>query len=288
MREEIRRQVAEAAAVVRERGDDFPKTAVVLGSGLARGARGVERHWQLPYGSVPGLGECTAPGHRGRLIVGKLRHEEGAPSFLPQLPIALLSGRQHLYEGYSADEVVFGVRLLAALGVERLVLTAATGAIRPDIRPGNFVRITDHLNLTGVSPLEGPEPGPEPRFPDLTEAWDPGLGAALDRAALRISMRLPTGVYAGVRGPHFETPAEVRMLRTLGADVVGMSVVLEAIAARQLGVKIAGLAFASNPAAGTGDGEIDAEAVNEASDAAAPNLARLLSSAAAEPEFQGA
>ena len=101
-------------------------------------------------------------------------------------------------------------------------------------------------------------------------------------------MRLPTGVYAGVRGPHFETPAEVRMLRTLGADVVGMSVVLEAIAARQLGVKIAGLAFASNPAAGTGDGEIDAEAVNEASDAAAPNLARLLSSAAAEPEFQGA
>lgn len=286
MREEIRRQVAEAAAAVRERGEDFPKTAVVLGSGLARGARGVERHWQLPYGSIPGLGECTAPGHRGRLIVGKLRHEEDASSFLPQLPIALLSGRQHLYEGYSPDEVVFGVRLLAALGVERLVLTAATGAIRPDIRTGNFVRITDHLNLTGTSPLEGPEPGPEPRFPDLTEAWDPGLGAALDRAARNISMPLPTGVYAGVRGPHFETPAEVRMLGALGADVVGMSVVLEAIAARQLGVRIAGLAFASNPAAGTGDGEIDADAVNEASDAAAPNLARLLSAAAAEPEFQ--
>lgn len=286
MKPEVAARLAEAVETVRRRGETFPQTAVVLGSGLARAARGVERHWQIAYSAIPGLAECTAPGHRSRLIVGVLRPDADSPSFLPQLPVALLSGRQHLYEGHSADEVVFGVRLLAALGVKRLVLTAAVGAIRPDIEMGQFVRITDHLNLTATSPLEGPEPGPEPRFPDMTVAWDPDLGAALDRSAERLALPLPRGVYAGVRGPHFETPAEVRMLAVLGADVVGMSVVLEAIAARQLGLHIAGLAFASNPAAGTGDGNIDAGEVEKAADAAAPTLARLLSAAGTEPEFR--
>lgn len=286
MKPEVAARVAEAVKTLGDRGERFPETAVVLGSGLARAARGVERHWQLPYSAIPGLAECTAPGHRSRLIVGVLRPDPDSPSFLPQLPVALLSGRQHLYEGNTPDDAVFGVRLLAALGVKRLILTAAVGAIRPDIEMGHFVRITDHLNLTFTSPLEGPEPGPEPRFPDMTAAWDPVLGAALDRAAERLGLPLPKGVYAGVRGPHFETPAEVRMLAAIGADVVGMSMTLEAIAARHLGLRVAGLAFASNPAAGTGDGEIDSAEVEKVADAAAPTLARLLSAAGTEPEFR--
>jgi len=149
------------------------------------------------------------------------------------------------------------------------------------------VRIEDHLNLTGASPLEGPEPGPEPRFPDMTNAWDEALGLARDSAPACGVAPLTRGVYAGVRGPQFETPAEIRMLRKMGADVVGMSVVLEAIAARHLGIRLAGLAFASNLAAGIGKEPLDGAHVNEAAGRAVPTLIRLLSWAAAQPEFRG-
>lgn len=285
MRPETVARLAEAAAAVRAwygEARPFPEVGIVLGSGLAGTADAVSDARSLPYERIPGLARCSAPGHRSRLLAGDLAAGSGPP-----LPVAVLLGRHHLYEGRTAEEAVFGVRLLGALGVRRLVLTAAVGAIHPDLRVGDFLRIRDHLNLTAASPLGGPEPGPEPRFPDMTRAWDAELGAALERAATRLDMPLRPGVYAGVRGPQFETPAEIRMLRTIGADAVGMSVVLEAIAARHLGIRLAGLAFASNLAAGIGDGPVDAAHVNEAAARAAPDLARLLGAAAAEPEFRG-
>ncbi len=286
MKKPVAAQLDAAAEAVRKRigdGQPLPKAGLVLGSGLAGAAEAVRDARSLPYAEIPGLAACSAPGHRSRLVVGEFPAETGPP-----LPLFVLSGRHHLYEGRTPDEAVFGVRLLGALGASKLILTAATGAIRPGLEVGGFLRISDHLNLTGASPLEGPEPGPEPRFPDLTEAWDGALGAALGRAAARIGAPLPSGVYAGVRGPQFETPAEIRMLRTMGADVVGMSVVLEAIAARPLGIRLAGLAFASNLAAGISDRALDAGQVNEAAERAVPTLIRLLSAAAAEPEFRGA
>ena len=284
MKTEIAAQLRLAAGVVRDwrGGAPFPGVGIVLGSGLATAGGALAQATSLPFGEIPGLAACSAPGHQSRLVVGELGADTGPP-----LPVAALLGRHHLYEGWTPDEAVFGVRLLGALGVRRLVLTAAVGAIHPELRVGEFLRIDDHLNLTGVGPLEGPEPGPEPRFPDMTRAWDERLGAALERAAARLGTPLLSGVYAGVRGPQFETPAEIRMLRTLGADVVGMSVVHEAIAARHLGIRLAGLAFASNLAAGMGEGPLDSAHVNEAAARAAPDLVRLLGAAAGEPEFRG-
>ena len=284
MKVETAARLQRAAFKIRAwRGEDrpFPEFGIVLGSGLAGTADALADARSLPYRQIPGLAECSAPGHRSRLVVGELAADSGTA-----LPVAMLLGRHHLYEGWSAEEAVFGVRLLGTLGVRRLLLTAAVGAIHPDLRVGDFLRIADHLNLAGTSPLEGPEPGPEPRFPDLTRAWDQELGAALERAAARIGMPLRSGVYAGVRGPQFETPAEIRMLRTMGADVVGMSVVLEAIAARHLGIRLAGLAFASNLAAGLGEGSLTAAHVNEAAARAVPGLVRLLTAAAGEREFR--
>ncbi len=280
---EVRRELDRAASAVRrEVGAAFPQVGLVLGSGLAGAADALGAARSLPYDRIPGLADCTAPGHRSRLVVGELAAASG-----PGLPVATLSGRHHLYEGHSAASAAFGVRLLATLGVRRLVLTAAVGAIRPGLDAGDFLRIEDHLNLTGTSPLEGPEPGPEARFPDMSRVWDPALGAALDRAAERVGMKLPAGVYAGVRGPQFETPAEIRMLARMGADVVGMSVVMEAIAARHCGVRLAGLAFASNLAAGISPVPLDADHVTEAARRAVPRLTALLGAAADEAEFRG-
>ena len=285
MNADVAARLSEAAALVRAwYGKDrpFPELGIVLGSGLAGVADAVKDARSLPHRQIPGLAECSAPRHRSLLVVGDLPADSGPP-----LPVAVLLGRHHLYEGRTPEEAVFGVRLLGTLGVRRLVLTAAVGAIHPDLRVGDFLRMDDHLNLTGASPLEGPEPGPEPRFPDMTRAWDEDLGRALERAASRIGIRLRSGVYAGVRGPQFETPAEIRMLRAMGADVVGMSVVLEAIAARHLRIRLAGLAFASNLAAGMGEGPLDVAHVNEAAGQAVPTLVRLLGAAAAEVEFRG-
>jgi purine-nucleoside phosphorylase len=234
-----------AQAFVRGKTDAPPDVGIVLGSGLGAFADQLEGSVAIPYAEIPGFPVSRVPGHAGRLVVGTLRTAHGAAV------VAAMQGRVHLYEGWPADEVAFGVRVLHGLGIRALLLTNAAGGIAATLAPGDLVRITDHLNLTGQSPLVGENDDQlGPRFPDLSAAWDPALGALLDAAAAASGVALKAGVYAGLLGPSYETPAEVRMLRTLGADVVGMSTVIEAIAARHAGLRIAGLSVVTNLAAG--------------------------------------
>jgi purine-nucleoside phosphorylase len=182
----------------------------------------------------------------------------------------------HLYEGHPPSRVVFGVRLLAALGCRAVILTNAAGAIRADLAPGSLVLIRDHINLTGQNPLVGPAEPPFPRFPDMSEVYDAGLRQMAREAASEASIQLTVGVYAGVLGPSYETPAEIRMLRTLGADVVGMSTVHEAIALRHRGVKVGALSLVTNLAAGMTTRPLDHAEVQAAGMAARDKLTALL------------
>jgi purine-nucleoside phosphorylase len=213
---------------------------VVLGSGLGCLAEWVEQPIRIPYQDIPGFQVPTVAGHRGELVAGSL----GGASVLVQ------SGRFHLYEGYGADQVALPVRVAARLGVDTLVVTNAAGGVRPGLDPGTIMLIADHLNLTGRNPLLGPQHDGEERFPDLSAAYDPALRSVARAAAARLGIPLAEGIYAGLLGPSYETPAEVRMLHTLGADAVGMSTVVEVIAARALGLRCLGLSIITNPGAG--------------------------------------
>ncbi|HVP66545.1 MAG TPA: purine-nucleoside phosphorylase [Anaeromyxobacteraceae bacterium] len=256
-----------AAAWVRGRTDLRPVMGVVLGSGLAAVADAVADAVAIPYGEIPEFPMVTVAGHPGRLLVGTLGG----------VPVAVLQGRAHGYEGQPPEDLAFGVRLLARLGSSFLVLTNAAGAVRAGLRSGDLVRIVDHLNLSGQNPLSGPNDARlGPRFPDMSEPYDVRLGASLDRCASRLGIPLETGVYACVAGPSYETPAEVRMLRTLGADLVGMSTVPEVIAARHLGVPVAAVSVVANPGAGVGAGVLTHAEVLAAVGAAAGQVAKLL------------
>lgn len=233
----------------------------MLGSGLGGGLDGLTVTGELPYSAVPGLPPPTVPGHGGRFI----RYEIAGHGVLAA------SGRIHLYEGHPARDVGAIVRLMHGAGVRCLLLTNAAGGLHSDWPPGTFMRITDHLNLTGTSPLEG-----GPAFQDMTRAYDIELGGALDVAADETGMVLRHGVYAGLRGPQYETPAEVRMLRVLGADTVGMSTVLETLQARALGLRVAGLSLVTNLAAGVGSSPLDHHEVMEAGRAAAAGFGKLV------------
>lgn len=236
-----------ALAWIRGRTDSPPQAGVVLGSGLGGFANRLTNSVVIPYHEIPEFPVSRVPGHAGRLVVGDL------PGLSPTVTVAALQGRVHMYEGWSAADVAFGVRLLCMLGVRFLAVTNASGAVSDDLAPGDLVRIVDHLNLSGANPLTGPNDDRfGPRFPDLTRAYDPVLGARLDETAARLGIRLRKGVYACVAGPSYETPAEIRMLRTLGADLVGMSTVPEVIAARHMGVPVVGVSLVANRAAGTG------------------------------------
>jgi purine-nucleoside phosphorylase len=203
--------------------------------------------------------------------------------------VAYLRGRLHAYQGYTAAQTVFPVRLLALLGVETLLLTNAAGAVTSRLTAGDLVLIADHLNLTGNSPLRGDPPAEwGPRFPDLTQAYDPRLRALLGEHAQRLGIELREGVYAGLPGPSYETPAEVRMLRTLGADVVGMSTVLEVIAARHMGVRCAAISLAANLGAGMVPEPLDHEEVLAAGRQAAGRLQQLFASVLTDPALVGA
>jgi purine-nucleoside phosphorylase len=244
-----------------------PKVAVVSGSGLAvdlgeviHGPVAME--YFLPFSCHP------VEGHPHEIVVLET---------LPARSVLYQRGRLHSYQGYSASESVFPVRLAALLGVKVLILSNATGGLRPEHRPGDLVLIRDHINLTGLNPLRGQLP-PDwgPRFPDMTVAYDPELRDLAKQAAERLGISLAEGVYAGLAGPSYETPAEVKMLQLLGGDVAGMSLVLEVIAARHMGLRCLAVSMVSNQAAGMTDAPIDHNDVLAAAQIAAANLQRLL------------
>lgn len=259
--------IMEAVTAIRTRSSLEPSVGVVLGSGLGGFADALEGTVEIPYEDVPGWPAATALGHAGTLVLGRF---DG-------VPVAVMRGRAHLYEGHPAGKVVFGVRVLAALGVRTLVLTNACGAIREDLAPGDLVLISDHLNLQGTSPLVGPnDDALGPRFPDMSNAYDPRLRALAREAADRLGQELGEGVYAAWLGPAFETPAEIRMIRALGADLVGMSTVPEVLAARHMGVRCLAVSCVTNMAAGILPEPLDAEHVLAVGASAQGRLTALL------------
>jgi xanthosine phosphorylase len=234
--------VTAAAAVVRERaGDRRPRVGLVLGSGLGGVTDALADRVEIGYEQLPGFRSATVGGHAGKLVLGR----RGG------VAVAALSGRAHVYEGATAEQIVTPMRTLKALGCEAVVLTCAAGSLDPAHGPGSLVLITDHINLQGFNPLVGPnDDAVGPRFPSLAGAYDADLGDRLRAAA--DGTPLGEGVYLAVSGPSFETAAEIRAFRTLGADLVGMSTVPEAIAARHCGLRVAGVAVVTNLAEGLG------------------------------------
>lgn len=258
----------EAAEAIRQAaGARPPKVAVVLGSGLNGLVERFADRKVIPYATIPHFPTTTVAGHAGNVVIGTV---DGAGAIL-------LQGRFHYYEGHDLRAVTFPVRVLQRLGVETLILTAATGGVRPELRPGNLVCLSDHLNLIGSNPLRGPNDARlGERFPDMTEVYSKRLRNMAKEEARRLGVQLVSAVYACLPGPSYETPAEIRMLRALGADVVGMSTAPEAIVARQAGMEVLGLALVANAAAGVLAAPIRHEDVLEAGRKAAPILGKLI------------
>ena len=218
-----------------------PKVALVLGSGLGAFADELASATRIPYQKIPGFPRSTVEGHAGALVIGKSG----------EIPLAVMQGRVHLYEGYSSREVVFPMRVLGRLGIRAAILTNAAGAINLDYSQGALVVIRDHINLQGNNPLIGPHDERfGPRFPDMSEAYFKLYREIALREAKRLGLGVHEGIYAAVSGPNFETPAEIRYLRSIGADLVGMSTVPEVIVARQMGIRVLGISCATNMAAG--------------------------------------
>lgn len=254
-------------AAVRARSPLVPRVGIVLGSGLGGLADDLEDPVAIPFADLPGWPAATAPGHVGRLLLGRLGGT----------PVVMLQGRFHLYEGNDPGLVVQPVLLFRRLGADVVVLTNAAGGVDPSYGPGTLMVIRDHLNLTGRTPLLGPNADDVgPRFQDLTDAWSPRLRAALLAAGAAEGVALVDGVYAGLLGPQYETPSEVLMLRTLGADAVGMSTVLECIAARWTGLEVCGVSLVTNAGAGYTGEPLAHEEVLAAGAEAGPRLARVI------------
>ncbi|MFH0943865.1 MAG: purine-nucleoside phosphorylase [Planctomycetota bacterium] len=262
-------EALEAAASVKNVAGK-PEVGVILGSGLGNFAERLQQPEAVPYARIPNFPPARVGGHAGQLLFASLG----------DVRIAVLSGRIHYYEGYSLDKVTLGVRTLALLGIKALIVTNASGGIREDLLPGKLMIIGDHINLMGTNPLIGPrDPRLGHRFVDLTEVYDRGIRKALARAGKSARVPLLEGVYAALSGPSYETPAEIRMLSLLGADAVGMSTVPEVIAARQMGVKVAGLSCIANRAAGLAEGNLSHKDVMEVTERASGSFCRLLNKA---------
>jgi inosine/guanosine/xanthosine phosphorylase family protein len=260
-------RIAALTGAVRARTDLRPQVGIVLGSGLGGLADDLDDPAAIPFGDLPGWPEATAPGHVGRLLLGRL----GAR------PVVMLQGRFHLYEGNDPGLVVQPILLFHALGARIVVLTNAAGGLDPSFGPGTLMVMTDHINLTGRSPLIGPNADQVgPRYPDMTDAWSPRLRARLHAASTAEGVELHEGVYVGLTGPTYETPAEVRMLAALGGDAVGMSTVLECIAARWVGLEVCGVSLITNAGAGYSGAPLTHQEVLEAGATAGPRLARVI------------
>ncbi|MEK6336112.1 MAG: purine-nucleoside phosphorylase [Acidobacteriota bacterium] len=237
-----------AARMIRSRAGVQVPVAIVLGSGLGGFAEDLTDPVTIPYAEIPGFARSTVEGHAGRLVIGKTG----------SVMIAAMQGRFHFYEGYSLEEVTFPTRVLKLLGVHTLVLTNAAGALNIQFSPGSLMVISDHLNLLGDNPLRGPnEDRFGPRFPDLSAVYAPELQSLVIDEAAAMGLEMRRGIYAALAGPSYETPAEIHMMRNLGADAVGMSTVPEAIVARHMNMRVVGISCITNLAAGVSDEPVD-------------------------------
>lgn len=259
--------IARGVSAVSARIPEFPKTAIVLGSGFARFADSLTGATSIPYGEIPGFSRSTVVGHSGNLIVGKTGGQ----------PVAVCQGRIHAYEGHSGTAIATPIRILRQLGVERLILTNASGGLKRKMAPGSLVIIEDHINFPQFNPLIGPNDDSfGPRFPDMSEPYDRALRQTFERAARETGVAVKKGVYVFVTGPNFETAAEVRMFAKLGADIVGMSTVPECLVARHCGIKVAGLSIVTNHATGIAAKPLTHEETLETAAKASANMIRLL------------
>ncbi len=269
MSETLIERLDEAADAVRAKCGGDPEIGLVLGSGLGALADSLTNATKLAYNEIPNMPVTSVSGHAGKMHVGDLAG----------VRVACLQGRVHLYEGHAARDAVFGVRLLQRLGCWAVLLTNAAGGIRTSFTPGTLMLISDHINFTGDNPLKGPnyeEIGE--RFPDMTRAYDPRLSKLARDAAAKVGVRLEEGVYAAMPGPSYETPAEIRMLRTLGADAVGMSTVYEVIALRHMGVRVAAISCITNMAAGMTAALLDHADVEQTASEVRGDFVKLLTS----------
>jgi purine-nucleoside phosphorylase len=258
---------AEAAAAIRSRTDLKPDVLLVLGSGLSPMADAVEDAVSIPYSDIPNFEASTAPGHAGRIVLGTLAGR----------PVAVMAGRHHLYEGYEADQIVLPVRTARLLGAGTMIITNAAGGVNADFSQGLLMLMTDHINMTGGNPLVGPNDlRLGSRFPDMSDAYDPALRQLALQCAERLRMPLAQGVYLAFKGPSYETPAEIRMARTLGADAVGMSTVMETIAATHCGMRVLGISVITNMAAGMLPQKLTEEEVMETGRAVRQELTDLI------------
>lgn len=272
-------RVREAAAYIANKTALRPQVGLILGSGLGGLAEEIEDATILPYGDIPHFPQSTVPGHKGRLVIGRLA---GAP-------VVAMQGRFHYYEGYSMEQVVRPVRVMAQLGVKTLIVTNAAGGVNESFSPGDLMLIVDHINLFGTNPLIGPnEEAFGPRFPDMTEAYDKRLRALALQAAEELGIRLQQGVYMGLSGPTYETPAEIRAFRVLGADAVGMSTVPEVIAARHLGLRVLGISCVTNMAAGILPEPLSHEDVVRVSAEVGPKFSALIKAILAKLQQESA
>lgn len=245
-------KIAKTAQFIHERHGKNIQIGIILGSGLGNFVERIQNPNIIPYCEIPGFHETTVEGHEGRLLLGEIEGKN----------IAVLQGRIHAYEGYPMEQIVFPTRVLSALGVEQLILTNAAGGVNLEFNPGDLVKIEDHINMMGQNPLIGPNNSEfGPRFPDMTNPYNETLRNLADETAREYGFEIKSGVYAAVLGPTYETKAEVKMIRTLGADMVGMSTVPECIAAHHLGVQVMGLSCITNMAAGVENKELKHEEI---------------------------
>ena len=242
---------------VREKTDFLPEIGIVLGSGLGDFARQVEKSAEISYDSLPGFPVSTVAGHAGKLIFG----------YVHSVPVVVMQGRVHYYEGYSMEQVVAPIRLMGMLGAKKLLLTNAAGGVNTDFTPGDLMVITDHISAFVPSPLRGENPEAlGPRFPDMSRVYDEEMRRAVLTAGETLGQPLRQGVYLQWQGPNYETPAEIRMFRTLGADAVGMSTVCEAIAARHMGLRVCAISCITNMACGILPQPLSHEEVQQTAD----------------------
>jgi purine-nucleoside phosphorylase len=256
-----------AARIIRSRTTETPRIAIILGSGLGAFADDFENAVGIPYEDITGFPRSTAEGHAGRLVIGKI----------DQVPLMAMQGRVHFYEGYSLEQVTFPIRVFKLLGIKTLILTNASGGVNVQFSQGALMIISDHLNLLGDNPLRGPNDTRfGPRFPDMTAVYSPELQEIVIEEAKALNVEVRRGIYAALAGPSYETPAEIHLMRTLGADAVGMSTVPEAIVARHMDLEVLGISCITNMAAGISDEPINHDDVMATGDRVRETFTQLL------------